>query len=250
MWMIILLAAIPAWGQWTNVRSPNIPRTPDGKPDLMAPLPRTDDGKPDLSGVWIVSQSFVDGVPKYMRNLASDLSQEEAPEMQPWAAALVKERTANLGRDAPTSRCLPPGVPRIMLMARPFEIVQTKERILLVYEGGAHVWRQVWMDGRAHPKEPNPNWLGHSIGRWEEETLVVDTTGFNDMTWLDDAGHLHTEQLHVVERFTRTSATAMKYEVTIDDPGAYTQSWTFGSSFSFYPGEKLAEDICLDKISR
>ena len=103
-------------------------------------------------------------------------------------------------------RCLPPGVPRIMLKARPFEIVQTPNRILFVYEGGGHVWRQIWMDGRAHPKDPNPNWLGHSIGHWEGDTLVVDSVGFNDQTWLDDAGHPHTEQLHVIEKYTRTGS--------------------------------------------
>jgi hypothetical protein len=148
----------------------------------------------------------------------------------------------------PAACCLPPGVPRIMLMARAFEIVQTPKRIMFVFEGGAHVWRQVWMDGRPHPKDPNPNWLGHSIGHWDGATLVVDSIGFNDQTWLDDAGHPHTEQLHVIERFTRTGPQTMKYEVSIDDPGAYTQTWTSSSSFSFHPGEKLEEDICLDKI--
>jgi len=145
---------------------------------------------------------------------------------------------------------LPPGVPRIMLMARPFAIAQTSNRILIMYEGGAHVWRQVWMDGRAHPKDPNPNWLGHSIGHWEGNTLVVDTVGFNDRTWLDDAGHPHTEQLHVIEKYSRTDPLTMKYDVVIDDPSAYTQSWAFSSSLSFHRGEKLAEDICLDKLSK
>ena len=137
-----------------------------------------------------------------------------------------------------------------MLQPRPFEIVQTPDRILFIYEGGAHVWRQVWMDGRAHPKDPNPNWLGHSIGHWEGDALVVDCVGFNDMTWLDDAGHPHTEQLHVTEKYTRTDPLTMKYDVVIDDPGAYTQSWTSSSSLSFQPGRNLAEDICLDKISK
>ncbi len=150
----------------------------------------------------------------------------------------------------PAARCLPPGVPRIMLQARPFEIVQTPERILLLFEGGAHVWRQIWMDGRAHPKEPNPDWLGDSVGHWEGETLVVDSIGFNDKTWLDDAGHTHTEQLHVVERFTRTAPGNMKYEAVIEDPGVSKQPVTVSSSFSFRPGGKLAEDICLDKIAR
>jgi hypothetical protein len=167
---------------------------------------------------------------------------------QPGAKAKFQE---NSGKQSETDRrCLPPGVPRIMFLARPFEIVQTANRILFAYEGGAHVWRQVWMDGRDHPKDPNPDWLGHSIGHWEADTLVVDTVGFNDRTWLDDAGHPHTEQLHVIEKFTRTNPVTMKYEVTIDDPGAYTRSWASSSSLSFHPDEKLAEDICLDKMSK
>jgi hypothetical protein len=150
----------------------------------------------------------------------------------------------------PSARCLPPGVPRIMLQARPFQIVEAPNRILLLFEGGAHVWRQIWMDGRAHPKDPNPDWLGDSIGHWEAGTLVVDSVGFNDKTWLDDFGHPHTERLHVVEKFTRTSPQSMKYEVVMDDPGANIQSWTAGSTFSFRAHGKLAEDICLDKLSR
>lgn len=153
-------------------------------------------------------------------------------------------------QDDPAARCLPPGVPRIMLEARPFEIVQTPNRILILFEGGAHVFRQIWMDGRGHPKDPNPDWLGDSIGHWEGGTLVVDTVGFNDKSWLDDGGHRHTERLHVTEKFTRVAAQAMRYEATIDDPGAYPHAWTVNSSFSFRAGGRLAEDICLDKIAR
>jgi hypothetical protein len=201
-------------------------------------IPRLADGKPDLSGggVWL---------PRHV----ADLAPTSGVPFQPWAKLKFQENNAEQ-RSEMDLRCLPPGVPRIMLQARPFEIVQTPNRILFVYEGGAHVWRQVWMDGRAHPKDPNPNWLGHSIGRWEGDTLVVDSTGFNDQTWLDDAGHPHTERLHVIEKYTRVDPLTMKYEVTIDDPGAYTQSWTSGSSLSFRPGEKLEEDICLDKLSK
>ena len=137
-----------------------------------------------------------------------------------------------------------------MLMERPFAIVQAANRIMFVYEGGSHVWRQVWMDGRPHPKDPNPNWLGHSIGHWEGDTLVVDSVGFNDKTWLDDAGHPHTERLHVIEKYSRTDAQSMKYDVVIDDAGTYTKSWKSSNSFSFRRGEKLAEDICLDQISK
>jgi hypothetical protein len=189
---------------------------------------------PDLAGVWL---------PDRVTDLASG---REVP-FQAGAKAKFQE---NSGKQSETDRrCLPPGVPRIMLQARPFEIVQTPSRILFMYEGGGHVWRQIWTDGRAHPSDPNPDWLGHSIGHWEGGTLVVDTVGFNDRTWLDDAGHPHSEQLHVVEQFTRIDAMAIKYEVTIDDPGAYTRPWSAAGRLSFQPGHALAEDICLDKIA-
>jgi hypothetical protein len=199
---------------------------------------RLADGHPDLggNGVWLPAP-------------VADLASKSDVPFQPWAKQRFQENNARPQNDLEV-RCLPPGVPRIMLMARPFTIVQTSGRILFVYEGGAHVWRQVWTDGRAHPKDPNPNWLGHSIGHWEGDTLVVDSVGFNDRTWLDDAGHPHTEKLHVIEKFSRTGPATMKYEILIDDPAAYTRGWTSSSTISFRPGEKLAEDICLDKISK
>ncbi len=193
---------------------------------------------PDLGsgGVWM---------PQSLADIAGKID----PPFLPWAKQRFLENQASKQNDT-ASRCLPPGVPRIMFQARPFEIVQTENRILFVYEGGAHVWRQVWMDGRAHPKDPNPNWLGHSTGKWDAETLVVDSVGFNDKTWLDDAGHPHTKQLHVTERLTRTSQAKMMYEVTIDDPGAYARAWMASSTLSFKKGGRLAEDICLDKLSK
>jgi len=205
---------------------------------VQAQVPRTADGHPDLGsgGVWL---------PAHLADLASDVN---VP-FQGWSKAKFQANESIKQNDLDL-RCLPPGVPRITLTARPFEIVQMPQRILFMYEGGAHVWRQVWMDGRTHPKDPNPNWLGDSIGRWEGDTLVVDAVGFNDRTWLDDAGHPHTERLHVIEKYTRTDASTMKYEVTIDDPSAYIKPWTSSSSLSFRPGEKLQEDICLDKISK
>jgi hypothetical protein len=201
-------------------------------------VPRLADGHPDLGGdgVWLPAH-------------VADLGSNSDVRFQPWAKLKFQENYA-MQRNDLDLRCLPPGVPRITLMARPFEIVQTPNRILFVYEGGAHVFRQVWVDGRAHPKDPNPNWLGHSIGHWEGDALVVDSVGFNDRTWLDDAGHPHTEQLHVIEKYSRTGPLTMKYDVAIDDPGAYTQSWTSSNTLSFRPGERLAEDICLDKISK
>jgi hypothetical protein len=216
LYFLTAFAAINAYGQ--------VPNPANATPDLGG------------GGVWL---------PHPVADLAAKF---EVP-FQAWARLKFQENNA-LKQNELDLRCLPPGVPRIALMPRPFEIVQTPNRILFVYEGGAHVWRQVWMDGRAYPKDPNPDWLGHSIGHWEGDTLVVDSIGFNDRTWLDDAGHPHTERLHVIEKYTRTGASAMNYEVVIDDPGAYTQSWTSSSSFSFRPGGKLAENICLDKNSR
>jgi hypothetical protein len=213
--LLVALAVIHAQGQ--------VPRLADG-PDLGS------------GGVWLA------------RHVADLGSKIDVP-FQGWAKLRFQENSARKQSETDL-RCLPPGVPRITLQTRPFEIVQTSSRILFVYEGGAHVWRQVWMDGRAHPKDPNPNWLGHSIGHWEGDMLVVDSVGFNDMTWLDDAGHPHTERLHVIEKYARTDPMTMKYEVVIDDPGAYTQSWTSSSSLSFLRGGKLEEDICLDKISK
>lgn len=182
-----------------------------------------------------------DGV--WLPQHVADIAKTSVPFLD-WAKATFEIKA----KSDPDARCLPPGVPRIMFQARPFEIVQAANRILFVYEGGAHVWRQVWMDGRAHPKDPNPNWLGHSTGKWDGQTLVVDSVGFNDKTWLDDAGHPHTEQLHVTERMTRTGPAAMRYEVTIEDPGAYAKSWGASSTLKFQKGGRLGEDICLDKL--
>lgn len=202
---------------------------------LQGQVPRLADGHPDLgrSGVWLP-------------RLLADIGLNRDIPFLPWARMKFQENKAAKEND-PDSRCLPPGVPRISFQASPFEIVQSSNRITFLYEGGAHVWRQVWMDGRAHPRDPNPDWLGHSIGHWEADTLVVDSVGFNDKTWLDDAGHPHSEQLHVIERYTPSSPLTMTYQVLIDDPGAYARSWTAASILSFRPGGRLDEDICLDK---
>ncbi|HEX5227237.1 MAG TPA: hypothetical protein VFW44_05980 [Bryobacteraceae bacterium] len=187
---------------------------------------------PDISGVWL---------PQHISNLAPAASVSLLP-------AAKAQFQANSGKRPETdARCLPPGVPRIMLQSRPFEIVQDSNRILFLFEGGGHVWRQIWMDDRAQPKDPNPDWLGHSIGHWEAATLVVDTVGFNNQTWLDDSGLPHSEQLHVIEKFTRTAPGKMKYSVRIDDPGAYSKPWESSSILTFQPAARLAEDICLDK---
>jgi len=191
-------------------------------------------GQADLggNGVWF---------PRRIPDLARGVPVPFLPAAQ--AQFEANQRAKQNPNDA---RCLPPGVPRIVLTPEPFQIVEQPNRILFLYEAGAHVWRNIWMDGRPHPKDPNPSWLGDSIGHWEGKTLVVDSVGFNDKTWLDDAGHPHTEQLHVIERFTRTSPSSMKYEVTIEDPGAYSKPWTASATIPFRQGERLQEFICLE----
>jgi hypothetical protein len=200
------------------------------------PIPRLADGKPDLggNGVWF---------PRGLVDMASDGDSKIDVPFLPWAKAKLEENRGHLQNDA-VSRCLPEGVPRIAYTPHAFEIVQLPNRIVFVYEGGTHIWRTVWMDGRAHPKDPNPTWMGDAIGHWEGDSLIVDSVGFNDKTWLDEAGHPHTERLHVIERYTRTGALTMKYDVVIDDPGAYTQSWTSSTRIPFRPGGKLAEYVC------
>ncbi len=204
-----------------------------------APVPRLPDGKPDLGGdgVWF---------PLRIGDLASGADYKVDVPFLKWAKAKFEENHAHPEKreNDPAARCLPEGVPRISYTPNAFQILQLPNRIVFVYEGGTHIWRTVWMDGRAHPKDPNPNWMGDAIGHWEGDSLVVDSVGFNDRTWLDDAGHPHTERLHVVEKYTRTGPLAMKYDVVIDDPGAYTQSWTVSTRIPFRPGAKLVEYIC------
>jgi hypothetical protein len=210
LYALFALAFTPALArsQWLNHPTPGIPRTRDGKPNLSAPAPHSVDGKPDLSGLWKANSG------KYLQNLAADLRPGEAP-FQPWAAALYKERQENLGRDRPTARCLPHGVPDEMAVAGyPFKILQTPGLILILYEEFTH-YRQIFTDGRPLPSDPNPALVGYSVGHWDGGALVVDTTGFSDVTWLDDPGHPHTEALHVIERFPRPDFGHLEIQITI-----------------------------------
>jgi hypothetical protein len=238
----IFVAGAPLGAQWLNVPTPGVPRTADGKVDLAAQMPKLADGKPDLSGVW-------ESDPKYFNDLASDLKPDELG-MLPWAKQLQAERETRDHRDDPMNRCMPPGVPRINMTTRngphPLKIVQTPMLIVLLYETSANqTFRQVFMDGRSFPKDPNPTWLGYSIGRWEGSTLVVDTRGFNGREWVDTAkGHPQTESAHVTERFTRRDVGHMDIDITIDDPGAYEKPWHAHVPFHLLADTDLIETYC------
>ena len=200
-----------------------------------APAPRTKDGKVDLSGAW--------GYAGYTSDIAKDYDVGELP-MTPFGDKLFKERQANQGVEDPEARCLPTGVPR--RDPYPMKIVQTPDLVVILFEGNLHSFRQIFTDGREHPKELEPTWWGHSIGHWEgNDTLVVDTIGFNGQTWLDLAGHGSSDRLHVIERYSRPDIGHLKNEITIEDPAYYTRPWKVTEITPQLQGE-LMEYICTE----
>lgn len=241
-----VLCTLSASAQWIDYPTKGIPRTPDGKPNLAAPVPKAADGKPDLSGLWqrmrspnqrVTTLAMGPNLEDFMR------PGEKIPPMLPAAEALHKQRMANFMKDRPSSRCLPHGIPDQMLIRVPLKIVQNPGLTLILYEEFAR-FRQVFTDGRKHPAVLNPAWLGYSIGYWEGDWFVVDTRGFNDKSWLDDSGRPHTEALHTLEKFRRTDFGHMDVEVTIDDPQAYTKPWSFPMQFEFLADTDFIEDVC------
>ncbi len=168
----------------------------------------------------------------------------------PWARAVYDYNSQNNSKYDPEGYCLPPGGPRMMATPYPMEIIQQPEhkRILMIFEGATHVWREIYMDGRPHPEGDalNPTYLGHSVGRWEGDTLVVDVVGFNENSWLDYYGHPHTDMLHVVEKFSRPNKNLLRYEALIDDPGAYTRRWTVAWDIPWRANAELQEYICQE----
>ena len=168
----------------------------------------------------------------------------------PWAAAVYDYHSANVSKYDPEGYCLPPGGPRMMATPYPMEIVQLpdQQRIFMVFEGATHIWREIYMDGRPHPQGDalNPTFLGHSVGRWEGDTLVVDVVGCNENTWIDYYGHPHTDRLHVVERISRPDKNTLRYEATIADAGAYTRPWTVSWTVPWNPTGELTEYICQE----
>ena len=165
---------------------------------------------------------------------------------QPWAKAISTYRKTN--EFEPHTRCKPSGGPRQFLTPYGVEIVDLPEfkRILIMDIGGPHTFRTIFMDDRGHPKDLQPSFYGHSIGTWDKDTLIVDTIGFNEKFWMDRGDAPHTEKLHMIEKFTRTDMNTMQYELTVDDPGAYTETWSRSSSMRFGAGSELFEYVCQD----
>jgi len=230
----------PALAQWTKVPAAAVPRTPDGKLNLAAPAPRLPDGKPDLSGIW-------NSPTKYLRNLASDLKPEDVP-FQPWAKAIYDERAAGLHwKEEPDANCLPQGLPKILVAPAPWRIVQAPGYMVFVHEA-FNLWWQVFLDGREFvpSNDVTPTWMGYSTGKWEGDTLVVDSRGFNGKVWLDQLGKPSTEALHVIMRFRRKDFGHMDLQITIDDPKAYTRPWSVAVETTLSTNTELMEFICLE----
>ena len=208
------------------------PPAPGQSGKKEGPAPRAADGKVDLTGVWIVSGS---------PNLPSD------PAYRPEALKLYNERKASGGKGDPEKACLPNGVVRIE--ALPYKIVQTPKLVVLLSEGNTHSYRRFFLDGRPHNLEIEPNsWNGNSIGHWEGDTLVVDTVGFNDATWLDSTGKPHSEELHVIERYRRPDLGHLAIEYTLEDPQAFSKPYTFSRTLTLVTGRDLHEYFCAMDI--
>jgi hypothetical protein len=264
--VFFVLLSTSASAQWLNHPTPGAPRTRDGKVDLAARAPRAADGKPDLSGVWHVEPTTMDEwkrllgkdldlvtatspvgmelttISKYALSVLIDFKPEDAP-MKPETARIFGERAEALGRDLPSTNCLPTGIPLTYLVSEVNKIVQTPGLTVILYEAdGTH--RQIYTDGRKAPRDPEPMWLGYSTGRWEGDTLVVDTVGFNDKSWLDAFGHPHSDALHVVERFRRRDFGHLDMEITIDDPKMYTKAFSFKVTQRLVPDSDILESFC------
>src|SRR3984885_10731701 len=226
-------------GQWFNQPTTGIPRTEDGKPNLKAPAPRTPDGKPDLSGLWRPEFN------PYNLNVIQNVKDETI--FRPEAEALFRQHLADFHAPDPITHC-PPAGPLDLLAAGGialYRIIQSSNMVVLLYERGVR-YRQIFMDGRKLPKNPNPTWMGYSVGHWESDTLVVESSGFVNNEWLDNGGHPGTEAMHLTERFRRPGFGHIDLQLTVDDPKAYTKPWTVKLQFTAAPDSELIEYVCSE----
>jgi len=211
------------------------------------PLPRTPDGKPDLSGVWQTGGVSLYGEPSAQPQTPAVAAPRPQPApYQEWAAAKAKEFSDGLAKSDPIARCFLPGVPRITTMPMPFEIVSKPGKMVIVYEA-FHAFRIIPTDGRKHPDDLDPTFMGDSVAHWDGDTLVVDVTGFNDKTWLDGRGHFHSDQLHVIERYRRTPEDTILLDITMEDPKVMTQPWNTHMTLRHPPrADRVMEYECLE----
>jgi hypothetical protein len=230
----VLAAGIVLDAQWIKLTTPGLPRTPDGKPHLTAPAPRTADGKPDLSGLW-----KNDGGDRYYNNIAADL---QLSDVAPSAHALFTKRSLEFGKDSMETLCLPLGPAYLTTRYRDMRIVQTPTLVVIAFDDGMH--REIWMDGRSLEKDPNPTWMGYSVGRWDGEVLVVESNGYTDRSWLDFGGHPHTEELRITERYSRRTVGRIDVQVTMTDPKLYAKPIALSMPMKLLPDTEMLEGFC------
>jgi len=253
--LFALAAALsaPAAAQWPSWPTPNVPRTPDGEPDLEAPAPRMPDGKPDLSGLWENRRGGgfgqdreepPPGTPPLATFFYLGANIEDGLPFQPWAAELREERMANDMKDNPDAHCLPMGLMQLHLHPQPRKIVQTQDLIVILYEGNSGI-RQIFLDGRPLPPDDAlPWWYGYSVGHWEDDTLVVETVRLKDLGWLDVNGSPITEEGRMIEHFRRVNYGGLEIDITIDDPNAYTEPFTVRVNQQIMLNDELIEFVC------
>lgn len=241
--------------QWLHYPTSGVPRTADGKPNLSAPAPRTSDGKQDLSGIWLTAgtpcqdpEQLTCGrleLPMGREGVDMGASLPGGLPYQPWLAALVKERIANNAKDDPHVRCYPDAFLRAYNHPHLLKIVQTPSLVVMLDEMNA-IYRQVFVDGRPLPVDPEPSWQGYSSAKWEGDTLVINTNGFRDDLWIDWHGSVITSVAKVQERISRPSFGRLDIGVTVDDPKAYTKPWTVTLHERIALNTELIDEVCLE----
>jgi hypothetical protein len=261
----MLLSAAPALlAQWPAYPTPGVPKTADGKPNLTGPAPKAANGKPDLSGVWLYARppgepppappaapapgATGDIVPAAVRrsqfwNLGASF--KDGLPFQPWAAELHKQRVEQNSKDNPDAHCLPLGVMQLHTHGQPRKIIQTPDVTVIIYEANAGL-RQIFTDGRPLPKDAEPWWFGYSVGKWDGDTLVVESNNFKDLGWLDVEGSPLTSSGRIIERMRRVDYGHLETEVTIDDPKAYTKPWTVTVHHRIMLDTDLIEFVCQE----
>ncbi len=254
LWTATTFAAIclNAHAQWLHEPTPGAPRTPDGKVNMTGPVPRVN-GKPDLSGIW-----QAEGEPrgattlfglgesinsKYFRDILADFKPGEEP-LTPLGREILQKHGAP-GAFNPTLNCLPDGTPHADLLPEPFKIIETPREILMLYEVET-TFRQIFLDGRKPLTDPKPTWMGYSVGKWDGDTLLIDTLGFNDLSWLDARGHGHSEDMRVEERFHRRDFGHLEVTLTVTDPKVFTKPVTVSFVERLLPDTDLLEHYCLE----
>ena len=244
----LLVSSLPA--QWVSYPTAGVPRTPDGKPDLNAPCPRLA-GKPDFSGLWMMepnraaTPNFPGCEPTAQEFANIGFTLKEGLPFQPWAAELVEKRRVEQRVHDPLSYCLPVGPVRLHTWSTPRKVFQTPGALVILSELNAS-YRQIFTDGRPLPVDPNPSWNGYSSGKWEGDTLVVQTNGFRDGLWLDTLGNPMTDAAKLTERFRRVNFGHMEIEITLDDPKAYTKPWTVKLNHRIKLDTDLLDFICAE----